>query len=89
MRVFCQAATYEEMDGGTAFVAVGWFVALSLLIPTGIGYLIDRKFETTPMFMLAGLGLGTLVMVFGVYRMIRQVQMAEDDSKKSDSQNNG
>ncbi len=79
----------KRSSAALQLVAVGWYVALSLLIPTGIGYLVDRKFETTPLFMLVGLGLGTVLMVFGVYRMVRQVQMADENGKKSNGKDNG
>ncbi len=64
-------------------IAVGWYIALSLLIPSMIGlFIFDRKFNSTPLFTLIGLGLGTLIMVYGVYRMIRQVQKAEEEQGK-------
>jgi hypothetical protein len=51
---------------------VGFYVPLSLLIPTGIGLLLDRRANNEfPLFALVGLGLGTVIMVYGVYRMVR------------------
>lgn len=65
-------------------VAVGWYIALSLLIPFGIGLWLDKtKFNSFPLLTLIGLGLGTLIMVYGVYRMIRQVQKAEEEQEKT------
>jgi len=47
-------------------------VPLSLLIPTGIGLWLDRKvFHEFPLCTLIGLGIGTVIMVYGVYQMLR------------------
>jgi len=51
---------------------VGWYVALSLIIPVGIGYWLDRPemFNKRPLFTLIGLGVGTVVAFFGLFRML-------------------
>jgi len=51
---------------------VGFYVPLSLLIPTGIGLWLDKKvFYEFPLCTLIGLGIGTVIMVYGVYQMVR------------------
>ena len=51
---------------------VGFYVAFSLLIPTLIGvFWLGPKFGHTTLFTLIGLGVGTIVMVYGVYRMVK------------------
>ena len=51
---------------------VGFYVAFSLLIPTGIGFWFDKRASHGfPLFTLIGLGVGTLIMVYGVYRMVK------------------
>jgi zinc transporter ZupT len=51
---------------------LGFYVAFSLLIPTGIGFWFDRRTSSEfPLFTLIGLGVGTVVMIYGVYRMVR------------------
>ena len=51
---------------------VGFYVPISLLIPTGIGLWCDRKvFHEFPLCTLIGLGIGTVIMVYGVYQMVR------------------
>ena len=54
--------------------SIGWYVALSLVIPTVIGFWLDRpeKFDTHPLFTLIGFGVGTVVAFYGLYRMLRQ-----------------
>ncbi|MBS3907761.1 MAG: AtpZ/AtpI family protein [Syntrophaceae bacterium] len=51
---------------------MGWYVALSLIIPVGIGYWLDRPemFNKRPLFTLIGLGVGTVVAFFGLFRML-------------------
>jgi F0F1-type ATP synthase assembly protein I len=67
-------------------MVVGWYVALSMLIPTAIGYWLDtQKFGTFPWLTVTGLILGTVVMVFGVYRMIKQVKVSMDSTSKDES----
>ncbi len=64
-------------------LALGWYIALSLLIPTLVGLWLDKKQSNPfPLFTIIGLGLGTIIMIYGVYRMIRQVQKAEEEQDK-------
>jgi len=53
-------------------MVVGFYVPLSLLIPTGIGFWLDRRASHEfPSYTLIGLGIGTVIMVYGVYQMLR------------------
>ncbi len=72
-------------------LTVGWYVALSLLIPVGIGYWLDSPsmFNKRPLFTLVGLGIGTVVAFFGLLRMLfrfqaeqEKVRRNSDDKKK-------
>ena len=58
---------------------VGWYVALSLAIPTGIGYWLDRPemFNRRPLFTLIGFGLGTVIAFYGLYAMLRRFQRTQ------------
>jgi hypothetical protein len=50
---------------------VGFYVAASLLIPVSIGFFwLGPKFGHTILFTLIGLGVGTVIMVYGVYQMV-------------------
>ena len=53
---------------------VGWYVALSLIIPTAIGYWLDHpeRFDTHPLYTLVGFGIGTVIAFYGLYRMLRR-----------------
>ncbi|MEW6142485.1 MAG: AtpZ/AtpI family protein [Chloroflexota bacterium] len=62
----------------------GWYVALSLVVPTGIGYWLDRGvFESTPLLTLVGLGLGTLVAFTGLYRMLKRFQTEQSGQNQN------
>lgn len=62
---------------------MGWYVALSLLIPVGIGYWLDRPevFDKHPLLTLIGLGLGTVIAFFGLFRMLLRYQAEEEQRK--------
>jgi len=64
---------------------VGWYVALSLVVPTGIGWWLDRpdKFDAHPLFTLVGFGLGTVVAFYGLYRMLRRFYMEQKEQEKN------
>jgi len=52
-------------------LTVGFYVAFSLLVPTIIGWWVGAKTHHEILFPLIGLGIGTIIMVYGVYRMLR------------------
>lgn len=49
---------------------IGIYVALSLVIPTAIGFWLGGKLGHPVLFPLVGLGVGSVIMVYGVYRMV-------------------
>lgn len=63
---------------------VGWYVALSLVIPTAIGYWLDRpeRFNSRPLYTLIGFGIGTVIAFYGLYVMLRRFQRAQKDQDK-------
>jgi len=67
-------------------LTVGWYVALSLIIPVGIGYWLDspKMFNKQPLFTFIGLGVGTIVAFFGLIKMLVRFQ-AEQEKQKSDN----
>ena len=51
---------------------VGFYVAFSMLIPTGIGFWLDnRASREFPLLTLIGLGIGTVIMALGVFHMLQ------------------
>ena len=66
-------------------LTIGWYVALSLIIPSGIGYWLDRPemWNKQPLFTLIGLGIGTVVAFVGLFRMLRRFKTEQDASTKN------
>jgi F0F1-type ATP synthase assembly protein I len=59
-------------------------VALSLIIPVGIGYWLDnpKMFGKRPLFTFIGLGVGTVIAFFGLFRMLIRYQAEEEKLRK-------
>ena len=73
---------YREWVRPLGFLfTVGWYVALSLIIPTGIGYWLDRpaRFDTHPLLTLVGFGFGTIIAFYGLYRMLRRFYLEQKE----------
>ena len=51
-------------------IGVGWYVAGSILLGVIAGLWLDNKFDTKPLFVVAGLILGMIVAGYGVYQML-------------------
>ncbi len=49
---------------------VGFFIGISIVAGVAIGLWMDDKLGSGPAFMIAGLVLGVVVAVYGVYRML-------------------
>jgi hypothetical protein len=66
-------------------LTVGWYVALSLIIPVGIGYWLDRPevFDKRPLFTFIGLGVGTVIAFFGLFRMLLRYQAEQEKLKNN------
>jgi hypothetical protein len=67
---------------------VGWYVALSLVIPTVIGYWLDTpgRFNTRPVLTLVGFGIGTVLAFYGLYRILRRFYMEQKEQEKNMAQ---
>lgn len=66
------------------FVGVGAYVGVSILLGVYVGSLLDRRFDTQPLFTLLGLALGLAVAVVGVYRMlVAIIKEWQDNDKRS------
>ncbi len=60
---------------------VGWFVAISLILPTAIGLWLDapERFNSRPLCTLIGFALGIMTAGYGLYRMLRQFTDGQKD----------
>jgi F0F1-type ATP synthase assembly protein I len=66
-------------------LTVGWYVALSLIIPVGIGYWLDssKMFNKQPLFTLIGLGVGSVIAFFGLFKMLMRYQSEQEKLRKN------
>jgi F0F1-type ATP synthase assembly protein I len=60
-------------------------VALSLIIPVGIGYWLDRSgmLNKSPLFTFIGLGVGTVIAFGGLIRMLLRYQAEQEKLRKN------
>ncbi len=64
-------------------IGIGWYVAGSILLGVLAGLWLDSKFDTKPLFVVAGLILGIIVAGYGVYRML--LPLFKNSQNKEDS----
>lgn len=74
----------RQWGAAIQLLVVGLYVAFSLLIPTGIGFWLDKRTSHEfPWFTLIGLGVGTVIMIYGVYRLVCPfLQQAKREGKE-------
>ncbi len=63
---------------------IGWSFALSLVVPTSIGYWLDRpeRFNTHPMYTLIGFGIGTVLAFYSLYLILHRFYMEQKEQEK-------
>jgi F0F1-type ATP synthase assembly protein I len=68
-------------------LTVGWYVALSLIIPVAVGYWLDspKMFNKQPLFTFIGLGVGTVMAFFGLIKMLLRYQAEQEKLKKNNN----
>ncbi len=73
----------RQWQAALRVVGVGWHVAGSIILGVLAGLWLDNKFDTKPLFVVAGLILGIIVAGYGVYQvflpLIKDSQNKEDD----------
>jgi len=77
----------KEWVGPVRMLAtVGWYVALSLIVPVGIGYWLDQPnmLGKHPLFTFIGLGVGTLIAFVGLIRMLLRYQAEQEKVRKAE-----
>ena len=64
-------------------LTIGWYMVVSLLVPTLLGhFLLDPRFDKAPLFTLIGLGIGTLIAFYGLFRMLRRYKAEQNELDK-------
>ncbi len=51
-------------------IGIGWFLAVALVGGPGLGYWVDGRLGTTPIFTLVGLFAGLIIGLVGAYKML-------------------
>ncbi len=59
----------KDLLSSTPLLHLGWIVALSTLIPLGVGVLLDRRLGTAPLFIIIGAAIGILASTVGAVRI--------------------
>ena len=60
----------RDLLTSTPLFQLGWIVALSTLIPLGVGVFLDRRFGTAPFFILVGALVGIIAGTVGAVRVV-------------------
>ena len=53
---------------------VGYIIALPAAFMAYFGHKLDQKFNTSPWFLVAGIGIAITISSLGVYRLIRRIE---------------
>jgi hypothetical protein len=63
---------------------IGWYVALSVVLPTLLGFWLDspERFDSHPRFTLIGFFLGTVIAFYGLYKMLRRFYTEQKEQEK-------
>ncbi|MDD5313276.1 MAG: AtpZ/AtpI family protein [Dehalococcoidia bacterium] len=58
---------------------VGWYIALSIVLPTALGLWLDapERWNSRPLCTLIGFIFGTILAIYGLYRMFKQFLAAQ------------
>ena len=56
---------------GVRLTGLGWYVALCIVIGVAGGAWLDKLIGTTPLFILLGTVLGSVVAFWGLYKMVQ------------------
>jgi F0F1-type ATP synthase assembly protein I len=70
-----------ELNIGS-FAGVGLQFAISIVLFLFLGQWLDRKFGTSPVFLLAGVFLGGGAAFYSMYRRLTAAQKADDERRK-------
>ena len=66
---------------------IGWYVALSIVLPTALGLWLDapERWNSRPLCTLIGFIFGTIIAVYGLYRMFKQflAEQIKDGTKEN------
>jgi F0F1-type ATP synthase assembly protein I len=80
----------KKREAWSLALNLSWTMLFALLIPLLAGIWLDKKLNTTPLFVLVGATLGILAATVGVARMaLRMFSPAEDRNSDQQAAANG
>ena len=62
-------------------VGVGWYIGFCIFLGVWGGLWLDKQLNTTPFLVIAGLIIGVAVAVYGVYRLLREAMVDNQDKE--------
>lgn len=63
----------KPWETAARLTAIGWYVALSMIIPILIGKWVDGRYNTGRLWTLVGFASGTFIAAYGVFEMLRSM----------------
>ena len=78
----------DELDLGS-FAGVGLQFAISIIVFLLLGQWADRKFGTSPLFLLLGVFIGGGGSFYSMYRRVSAAQRADDERRKRKREERG
>ena len=72
-----ESSTKPSTRQGSAAYQGTMEAVFAVLVAVGIGYFIDRTFETFPAFLLVGVGVGFAAFVLRLWRLGREINEPE------------
>ena len=80
--------TDNELNVGS-FAGAGIQFAVGIVLFLLAGQWADRKFGTSPVFLLAGVFIGGSASFYSLYRRVSKAQKADDDRRKRERDSRG
>ena len=71
--------------GALRLTSVGFYIAGCIILGVVLGVWLDSKVDTSPLFMLLGLGFGLFAAFYGTYRMLLWVLGEGHGKREGDS----
>jgi F0F1-type ATP synthase assembly protein I len=65
-------------------VGMGWYIGICVVLGVFGGLWVDSRLKTSPLLAIAGLILGVIVAVYGVYRMLLPMLERKQNKKEND-----
>ena len=61
-------------------VGLGWYIAFCIILGVGGGIWLDKRLNTSPLFILLGVLLGSVLAFYGIYKMVAPLLAGDDDN---------